>query len=323
MEIEKKKSFWEKPEGTTGMIIGVGILGVVGWGLYHIMPFIVDLLQNTLYALLLLIAVGVLLFIVTNPKVRNIAWYFFQVTMKKITGMFVEMDKIKIAESYIDYARKLLSGMSDQILNLKGKMGELQKQITTQKREKDNSLKMASAAREQSNIKYVALQTRQAGRLEQSTLTLQELYDKMKVLYDRLVHIYDNTEVLIEDMNNDVQLKKRELLAIRAAHTAMSYAIKYMQGDDKKELFDLAMESMLDEIGNKVGELERFVEVSGKFVEGVDIQNSVYEQEGLKMLEDWEKSSGVSFTTGQKVEPEKYVVGQQTQSNDFTKILMR
>jgi hypothetical protein len=43
--------------------------------------------------------------------------------------------------------------------------------------------------------------------------------------------------------------------------------------------------------------MERFIEISGSFIDSVDLQNGIYEQEGLELLEKMEKE-GVSFLLG-------------------------
>jgi hypothetical protein len=35
--VKKTKSFWDTKEGTTGMVLGAGILGLIGWGAYTVM----------------------------------------------------------------------------------------------------------------------------------------------------------------------------------------------------------------------------------------------------------------------------------------------
>ena len=43
--------------------------------------------------------------------------------------------------------------------------------------------------------------------------------------------------------------------------------------------------------------MERFIEISGSFIDSVDLQNGVYEQEGLELLEKME-ADGMSFLLG-------------------------
>ena len=56
-------------------------------------------------------------------------------------------------------------------------------------------------------------------------------------------------------------------------------------------MFDAAMEAITDDVGNKVGEMDRFMEMSSNFMNSIDLQNGIFEEEGLKMLEKWEKES--------------------------------
>ena len=59
-------------------------------------------------------------------------------------------------------------------------------------------------------------------------------------------------------------------------------------------MFDQAMEVVADDIGRKVGEMEEFMEISDKFMSSIDLQNGIFEEQGLEMLEKWEKE-GASF----------------------------
>ena len=62
-------------------------------------------------------------------------------------------------------------------------------------------------------------------------------------------------------------------------------------------MFDMALEAIADDVSSKVGEMERFMDMSTKFMDGIDLQNGVFEQEGMEMLEKWE-NEGVSMLLG-------------------------
>ena len=68
----KPKSFWEKPEGKTGFLFAAGALGALGFGLYKILPFLIAIASNTLYLAGLLMALGALIYMILDPKVRNL-----------------------------------------------------------------------------------------------------------------------------------------------------------------------------------------------------------------------------------------------------------
>jgi hypothetical protein len=98
-------------------------------------------------------------------------------------------------------------------------------------------------------------------------------------------------------------MKKQERAAIRAGYSAMRHAMSIINGDtDKKMMFDMAMEAIIDDISMKVGEMERFLEVSASFIDSIDLQNGIYEQKGLELLEKMEKD-GLSFLNDTKGMP--------------------
>jgi hypothetical protein len=93
-------------------------------------------------------------------------------------------------------------------------------------------------------------------------------------------------------------VKEQEYKAIKASHSAMRSAMNILSGNsDKKYMYDMALEAMADDVGQKVGEMERFMDMSKNFMDGIDLQNGVFEEEGLAMLDKWEKE-GVSFLLG-------------------------
>jgi len=87
-------------------------------------------------------------------------------------------------------------------------------------------------------------------------------------------------------------VKEQERKAITAGNSAMKSAMAIIKGDtDKRAMFDQALEAIADDVSNKVGEMERFMDMSDGFMQSVDLQNGVFEEEGLKMLEKWENES--------------------------------
>lgn len=144
------------------------------------------------------------------------------------------------------------------------------------------------------------LKSRKAGRLKESNMKLEDLYQKMEILYRVLRKMYENSEIMLEDIQDQVMVKEQERKAIHASNSAMKSAMSIIKGDaDKRAVFDQALEAIADDVSSKVGEMERFMEMSESFMSSVDLQNGVFEEEGLKMLEKWEKE-GVSLLLGKE-----------------------
>ncbi len=293
------KPFWKRPEGVTGALFLAAILGGGGFLLYKFMPVLIGLVQNVLYLSVMLVALGALLYMVLDPKMRNLVWYGYKSVMRWITGVFVNIDPIGILKSYVEDLQDNLVKMRKQIGLLRGQMRQLQGLMESNSKEIDQNMKLASAAKESGKDQQMVLASRKAARMQESNEKYRQLLQRMEILYRILVRMHDNSEILLQDTKDQVELKEEERKAIRASHSAMKSAMSVMSGDpDKRAMFDAAMEAIADDVAGKVGEMERFMEMSAGFMSSVDLQNGVFEEQGLQMLEQWEKQSTLLLMDG-------------------------
>jgi phage shock protein A len=212
--------------------------------------------------------------------------------MRALTGLVIQIDPIAILKTYIEDMEKNHALMNAQIQKLKGSIRTLQRTIADNAATAKNQMSVAEQAKKQNLHAQVVLQTRKAGRLQDSNRTYSDLLKKLEVLYRVLSKMYENTGVLIEDTKDQVDQKETEWKTIRQASSAMRSAMNLIGGDkDKRAIFEEAMQFMADDVGNKIGEMERFMELSESFMQGVDLQNGVFEEKGMKMLEEWEKNA--------------------------------
>lgn len=288
----KRKTFWQRPEGVAGTVVGLGLIVGGGYLLYKILPTLIALAQNTLYLAGMLLVLGAIIYMVLDPKMRNLIWYIYKSIMRTVTGWFVQIDPIGILKSYIEDLQNNLQKMGTQIGVLRGQMRKLKTIMEQNEDSIDMNLKMAQKAKEMDKEQHMVLSSRKAARLSDTNEKYNVLYNKMEVLYRILTKMYSNSEILLEDTKDQVKVKEQEREAIRTSHSAMKSAMNIISGNsDKKEMFDQAMESITDDVAMKVGEMERFMEMSSNFMDSIDLQNAVFQEDGMKMLEQWEKES--------------------------------
>jgi hypothetical protein len=302
MDGYKAKTFWERPEGVTGAVFLAAIIAAIGFITIKSAALIVGLLTSTIGLVATLAVLGAIIFIAIDSKSRNLVWYMYKSVMRSITGIFVKMDPIAILKGYVSDLKENLRKMNRQISMLRGQMHKLQELILNNRKEIQSNLNLASQAKETDKQAVMILKSRKAGRLKESNIKLEDLYKKMEILYRVLGKMYENSEVMLEDIQDQVELKDQERKAMRASHSAMKSAMNIIAGDkDKRMVFDMALEAIADDVANKVGEMERFMDVSENFMKSVDLQNGIFEEEGLRMLEKWE-NEGVSSILGEQKE---------------------
>ncbi len=288
----KPKSFWQRPEGITGLIFLSALVAGLGFVLVTFGATLVALAQNTLYLAGMLAVLGAIVYMVLDPRMRNLIFYMYKSVMRSVTGMFVQIDPIGILKTYVEELQNNLRKMNKQISQLRAQMHKLKEQIVNNEREIANSLELAGKAKDTNKRNVMILKSRQAARKQDSNIRLDELYKKMEVLYRVLTKMYENSSILAEDIKDQVAVKEQERKVIHASHGAMKSAMSIINGDpDQRAMFDMAMENITEDVANKVGEMERFMEMSANFMDSVDLQNGVFEERGLRMLEEWEKES--------------------------------
>jgi len=296
----KRKSFWKRPEGVTGGLFVAAMLIGGGFLITSFISAIIGFLSSTIGIIISLLVLGVIIFTAIDPKARALVGYMFKSAMRWITGLFIKMDPIGILKSYVDDLKTNLRKMNRQVSQLRAQMHKLKELIINNKKQINNNLAEAGVAQREDRKPQVILNTRKAGRLKESNKKLEALYQKMEVLYRVLTKMYENSEIMLEDINDQVEVKEQERKAIVASHGAMSSAMNIIKGNkDKKAMFDMALEAVADDVSQKVGEMERFMQVSDSFMQSIDLQNGVFEEEGLKMLEKWEQE-GTSLLLGEE-----------------------
>lgn len=293
MDDMKTKSFWQKPEGTTGMLMLAG--GAVA--LFFAAPALLAFV-STLTALLgqtiMLVTLGTFLFlflnVVFNKRVQILVRMGFKSLMRWITKWFVEIDPIGIMKNYVSMLNDKLSIMDQGRGKLRGQIKILEGKIREADGKYDSAMATMKVAQDKGMKGQMAIQGKQAGRMERlSKATLAPLLTMLQVHLRALDKYYEVTQSVIEDTKNEVDAKQIEREAITASYSVLMTAKKILNGGtDEKEMFDMAMESVVNDLGMKVGEIEGFLENSKGFIDGLDLQNGVYEANALQKLQEWE-----------------------------------
>ena len=286
----KPKTFWERPEGVTGQIVAVSIIAAGGFFLYQAMPFIITLLQNTLYAGALGVAAIAMAYVITDRRFWRLGSYLYQSLMRKITQYFVEIDPIGIMRIYVVDLEKKLANMDTRIASLSGMIRACQEEIKSNEGIKNASLMMVREASKAGKTIVVAEESRQAGRMQEANVTYQDLLSKMQLLYTVLVKYQDISTFMIKDISREIDVKTRRKQMTDAAYSAIKSAKSIINGDpDAKAMFDMANEFLANDYAMKIGEIEDFVRMSDSFVSTIDLQNGVYEGKAMQMIEEWER----------------------------------
>jgi len=293
------RSFWQRPEGVTG---GLVIASLVLAFIYFVLSsgsLLTQLLATPAGLTVFLVFLGFVLYVILDVRVRGMIWYFYKKSMRWITELFVKIDPIRVLQSYVEDLNDNIRKMRRQMGQLRGQMHQLREIIYNNEKQIQDELEQADEARNQKKENVLLLKTRKVARLRDSTDRLEDLYNRMEVLYQVLEKMYENSEILLEDVRDQVYLKEQEREAILAGRTAMESAMNVIHGDgDQKEIFDEALEVVADDVSHKVGEMEEFIMMSENFMNSIDLSRGISREKGVKMLEKWGKHPDVLLPDG-------------------------
>lgn len=288
----KLKSFWEKPEGKTGILALAAILGAGLIGFSKILPWLIALATNTLHLIFLLSAIGIILFLFTNPQVRTLVSVAFQLLMRKITSFIIKIDPLEILKMKVREMEDNLERISTSLGELQGVLAKLSRKINQNVTILKESVEKASYAKKHGEADQIYLLTRKAGRMEKSNMTLQALHTKIETMHRVLSKIYKNSAVIVADTKDEIEVTEEEYKAVKIAHGAMKSAMSIINGDkDKRAIYEEAYEVLSTDIANKSGELQQMLDMSESLMKNIDLEQGMLQEQGLKMIEEWEKKA--------------------------------
>ncbi len=290
------KSFWGKPEGkaTLLLLVGAGCVVFYFWGL--ILPFLIMTLKNSLYFGFLLGVLALLLFLITNKNIRTMVWYLYKTIMRKLAGIIIEIDPIAILKSYIQDLKEKREEMSSKINDLAGAKEKLNRKIQENQAKAQHLLELGAKAKNMGLAADASLKAMEAGGLNSMNEKLMPLFLNMEKLLDFLERAFKAADFTIKQGEIQVQLKEAEYDAIKSGHKALRSAMSVFKGDpDKRQMFEQSMEFLQDDMAKKVGEMKRIMDLSTDFINNADIEAGVNYDKGMKLLEDYMSSPGLSI----------------------------
>lgn len=293
--IGKVKAFWNRPEGTTGKIFIVGLLAAFGYAFYKLLPTLLKFTQDLLHLTILAIILFVIFAILLNKQFQTAISTLFKLAMRALTGMVIKIDPVSIVKDYIDKLIKQSEKFEQQMMNVSGQIRNLKNIIAKNKDEINHQMELAKQAEKRvkagdDNYKgAITVKARQAARKEKSVNKYTQLLQKLEKIYRILSKYKQAADLVIEDKQNEVENAEIEYKTIKASYSAFQSAMSIIAGkSDERALFEQSMDYIAEDMAMKVGEMERFAETSEEFMRGLDLENGMYEEKGMKMLEQWE-----------------------------------
>ena len=292
----KPKKFWEKPEGTAGMALLAAVGVAAGVASLYLMDKILPMIARIFSSLVSITISGVVLciigYLIIDPHWRALWAALGASASRKLAGIFVAVDPIGIMREHITKAKKYLRNVCEKIEIIRGMIEGIKRDLDTNNKKITQNIQLVEVAKKdpQRYASKAKLATNDIGRFQKTGVTLKDLLTKLELIYRNLCRIQEASDFLIKDTESEIEVRIKEYKTIKAAHSAMKSAMQIIKPeDDELYMYNLASEYMADDVARKVGDIERALEVSQDFLDGVDLKNMQFQQDGWDVIDKWEK----------------------------------
>jgi hypothetical protein len=283
------KSFWDTKEGTTGMVVGAGVLGGLGWAAYKIMPYVANLMENTVLAIVFgAIAVGLVYALVIDGSLRRLLWLRYKLLMRALTYSVIKYDPAGVLRETQKLARMRLREADEYRTKARGQVELIRNTMDGYKREADTYLQEAQYLQShhgsQSEIESRAMKLQE---LNAAYKELQLLYTVTQSWYEKMTHASETLETIISNTDFKINLETTKYNVASSTHNAWRmFKSAFSGSEDIEGLQNDTFAYMAEDYGQKVGEIESFMLDSKKFIDSADLRKAVNTENGMKLLEE-------------------------------------
>jgi hypothetical protein len=308
---------WQKPEKVAGTFVlaAAAGAGVYYWG--QIVPYLVDVVFNSVKLGIGLGALFVLFLLGTNKRIQAGLWYAGQRVLRTAAGIFVNTDPIGIMEDYISNTEKEARQMEGEIGHIEGAHELVKRKLAANDTQMKEYLALAdSAARQGEKDAAEAYASRAAQildynqRLQPMATTTANVSVVMRQILKAALRQIDGSKFKVGLLKDEYELVKRTSSGMRAA-------MNILRGDpDKKYFFDLATDRVAQDMAQQLGQIKQAMRYSQEFVKEMDIQNGVMSEKGQRLLDRYQKGDFNALLTGDKAPASTSVAATKKRSDD-------
>ena len=281
---------WQQPEKMAGRVLLLGLAGtaVYFWGV--ILPFLVDMVFDTVKLGIGLGALFVLFLLATNKRIQAGLWYSGQRILRTMAGIFVNTDPIGIMEDYIRNTEKEARKMDTEVTNIEGAHELVKRKLAANTTQMQEYLSLADSATRQGEKDMAESYASRAAQIQDYNQRLMPMATTTANVTVVMRQILKAALRQIDGSKFKVNLLKDEYALVKRTSSGMRAAMNILRGDpDKKYFFDLATDRVAQDMAQQLGQIKQAMRYSQEFVKEMDIQNGVMSEKGQRLLDKYQK----------------------------------
>jgi hypothetical protein len=279
------RTFWQRPEGRAGIailsVLGVGVL----MGLYKVLPYLIEIAQNTIQLAVLVGILAVmycLVFVWDRP--RTLLFYALQMVSRWLTSNFVELDPVAILKSFVRQMKKRREVIATRLQAITGAKRMVEAKIKQKEKERQEALRLAGAAQGLADEDGLNAHAEIAARRANDVSEYREMVGNLESIEALMTRVLRRADYHIQTAEDEAnQLADKHFITSQVKQ-ATDAAQNIFADSDLQEVRDMAAERIRDDYEKRLGELQMLIDMTD-FDHAVDLSQMAFRADGLKQLE--------------------------------------
>ena len=313
---------WQQPEKVAGRVVLLGLAGtaVYFWG--SILPFLVDMVFDTVKLGVGLGTLFVLFLLATNKRIHAGLWYAGQRILRSVAGIFVNTDPIGIMEAYISNTEKEARKMDAEVTNIEGAHELVKRKLAANSAQIKEYLALADSATRQGEKDAAESYAMRAAQVQDYNQRLQPMATTTANVTVVMRQILKAALRQIDGSKFKVNLLKDEYALVKRTSSGMRAAMNILRGDpDKKYFFDLATDRVAEDMAQQLGQIKQAMRYSQEFVKEMDIQNGVMSEKGQRLLDKYQKGEFNAVLNEKPQAPQNILTTEKASDDAYSSLL--
>jgi hypothetical protein len=275
------------PEKWIAGIVGVGLTALFGYGFFKILPYLVQMAQNTLVLGLYCAGIAALFYVlVLDSGLRTMAANFYKRFIRFCYILSFNVDPIGGLKEQITELRNRLKFAREKAQEMKGQSQATQSTIDQNNIVVDRGLKMMETARNANEPDRALAESIKVGAAKEANKPLLDLKNRIDRSFDQLQRIIKKGDLNVDVLDTVVTVKERSFKSAKAGRSALRAAMSALTGKgDKDDLFKMNMEWIDEYTAQAVGEMDAMLELNSDVIDSIDLQQMSYSDDAFKLLE--------------------------------------
>jgi len=294
---DKIKSYWNRPGGKVGTVVFYILLAFLGYKFTTaILPKITEMMDDTtdflwglskftVVAAGTAFIVGGLLYALSSARFRaGIVALWEKIFINSWLQLFIKVDPEKIAKGRIEEFEEERENFSKKSEEIAGSLAGVNKDLNDIDNKVRNIDKQIAVVKSVEQAGVLAREKGYAIEWKNKLIPLKNGLEKTLQAVDK---IYENSGYALQDMKNQYEYTVKMFRSTNQAAGALKSALAMFSGNGaKSQLGAEAMLYMDNQISLNIGSMRQDMKSIDKFVGSIDLQNQVYDAEGLEEIKN-------------------------------------